>query len=377
MTYRDAAERARQQRERAGLRNDPAVTRTTATAGGNNYRDAAERQMAKNASHQGRGQSYVPDRLDGARHQPARRGTPGWGVSPFEVDRRSSGGAAGSYRPATPARNNADYPFSNNYGGRGSPFSGAMANQRLGNPNLANPGEEAWFMNPILNATDDGGGGFDDRSGMYGFGGGGGGGGGRGRGGGGGGVGGPDMSGYNAAMLQLLGSGMFNAQGNPELEAMIDPAIQADIAASNEAFDGIPAWGANPYETARQTPTPQLDPSMLKLLAANGVPLDGYQADVGAANQQIGAADANWGNYFSGMGAATTEDRAMADRTNASQRAAINSQFGAMGTQMRAALAARKAEEQKQLQQQKMQAIMALISANQGMPGGINLGGLL
>jgi hypothetical protein len=193
----------------------------------------------------------------------------------------------------------------------------------------------------------------------------------------GGGAAAPDMSGYNAAILKLLASDMFNARGNPELEAMIDPAVQQDIAATNKAFGGIPAWGANSYLTAQQTPTPRLDPDMAKLLAANGVPLDEYQATVGAANQGIGAADANWANHFTSMGAAQTADREMADRTNASQREVINSSFTAMGRQMKAALAARKAEEQKQLAMQKMQVILQLISANQGMPGGIDFGGLL
>jgi hypothetical protein len=134
---------------------------------------------------------------------------------------------------------------------------------------------------------------------------GGGGGGGGGYGGGGGGLDPAQFNAYSAAMMKLI-AGMNQPQAplqNPLL-GMVDPAVDADVAAARQAFSGLGQQisTADPYAALQQSRAQQLGPEMEAFLRGQGVGTGDYGSAVAAQNAELSAGDANWQNLSKVLG---------------------------------------------------------------------------
>lgn len=134
---------------------------------------------------------------------------------------------------------------------------------------------------------------------------GGGGRGGYGGGGGGAGVDPADYTKYAAAMKQLIGSSMFNGPAaiqapagltNP-LTAMIDPAVDKDVAAARGAFANIGSQVSmqDPYLNLIGRQAPQMSPELGQFAASQGIGGDYAQQLLQSQGELAGGAD-NWAN---------------------------------------------------------------------------------
>jgi hypothetical protein len=126
-------------------------------------------------------------------------------------------------------------------------------------------------------------------------------------GGGGGGLNPADYQTYAAAMKQLLQSKLYDtpaAQQNP-LTAMVNPAVDADVANARGAFANIgnQVSQADPYLALIANRAPQLRPEMEQFLQGQGADTGQYGNAVNYANAQLGAGDQNWQNLARILGA--------------------------------------------------------------------------
>lgn len=201
---------------------------------------------------------------------------------------------------------------------------------------------------------------------------GGGGGGGRGRGGGGAGVEvvgrtAEEIAGMQSAGLQqLLQSRMFQARGIDGELAQIGSAVSADQAASSGAYDQLDQFlggMGNAFQGMELTQTPQVSPELLSLIAMSGGDSRAYQGSAQMANTLASQGDAASSRLAQQMAAVSSESNASRRAESQMARTFGGQQIGAQRTGMEAILRRRQADEQREMDQQRMQVVLQLIQA--------------
>lgn len=208
-----------------------------------------------------------------------------------------------------------------------------------------------------------------------------GGGGGGGRGGGGGGSSASDAANfgaYQAAMQKMIGSDMFKGEQSL-LKPMIDPAVDQDIATARSAYGNLAGQIPmnDPYLNLIAQQAPQLGDEMGAFLQGQGVGTGGADQAVQYANAQLQAGGQDWSNLAALLGQNhLAGQRGAMDVANLQGEGIVQGYEG-QRTSLRAQAAMQQQQMDQAAKQQKMQAIMQMISAGLQYGQPIDLGSLL
>lgn len=202
---------------------------------------------------------------------------------------------------------------------------------------------------------------------------GGGGGGRRGGGGGGRGGGGPtqdeidqrNAAALRASMQSLLTSNAFTARDNTSLQDATRTAVGKDKAALNKTYGDLIArlQGAPQVQAAQMQQAEQVDPGLMQLLAMSGADSAAYEGEIGLANVNANQANAAQQNLARQLAAASNEAQTSRVRESQQAQAYGGAELDSQMSGIMAALQARREDEQRQLDAQKMQAVMQLVTA--------------
>lgn len=188
----------------------------------------------------------------------------------------------------------------------------------------------------------------------------------------------PDFAAYSAAMMKLLNSSLMQAPKNP-LDAMINPAVDADIAAARGAYSGLAGQIPmnDPYLALVGAQAPTVGPEMEQFLQGQGLDTQQYGNAVDYANAQLGAGAQNWSQYAQAQGANHLVAQQRSADTAKLQGEQIVSGLEGQRTSLQAMAAAQNFQAQQAAQQQKLQLILQLMQAGLQYGQQPNLAGVI
>lgn len=204
----------------------------------------------------------------------------------------------------------------------------------------------------------------------------GGGGGGRSGGGGGGIPGAENFDAYAAQMMKLIGS--MKPVTNP-LAGSYNGAVDRDIAEARAAYGGLAkAVPMNdPYLAMVAQSAPTVNPGMEAFLSGQGMGTGDYDSAVAQQNAELRAGADNWSNYARAAGANHVAGQRGIVDTAKLQGQNIVQGFEGQRNELAAMVAAQQAAEQQRVQQERIAAIMQLLSMGMQYGKAPDIGGLL